>query len=202
MEVDPEGRLSPMADIESGDASKRTTSPPLNLRRRSTRTKAAAAKHALSDGEVPFPTRRTKPTGPTGKTRTYKPTLRRQAEVDSTLVDRPAKKSRTESPSLVIPIGGLHLKAADMSQLGNTPDTAIVLDKINVCTLSVSVHYNAHTTLGHKRDATQSLPSQSSRELRPSKSKPKVRVSQHASQCFELIAMTLLLDAPSRHERG
>ncbi|KAH6871656.1 hypothetical protein BKA70DRAFT_1450930 [Coprinopsis sp. MPI-PUGE-AT-0042] len=66
-------------------------------------------------------------------------------------VTRPVKKLRTESPLLEIPIGGVHLKAADMSQLGNTPDTAIVLDQID-------------------DDVLRRLPPQTSARLRPSKS--------------------------------
>ncbi|KAH6901004.1 hypothetical protein BKA70DRAFT_1437233 [Coprinopsis sp. MPI-PUGE-AT-0042] len=44
----------------------------------------------------------------------------------------PPKKPRVESPPYEqVPAGGMHLKAADMSHVGNTPDTAIVLDQID-----------------------------------------------------------------------
>jgi hypothetical protein len=47
----------------------------------------------------------------------------------------PAKKPRKERLNHNIPVGGKHLKAADLSQVGNTPDTAIVLHQIDVSSL-------------------------------------------------------------------
>jgi hypothetical protein len=44
----------------------------------------------------------------------------------------PTKKPRRERVGLDIPVGGVRLKAADLSQVGNTPDTAIVLHQIDV----------------------------------------------------------------------
>jgi hypothetical protein len=51
-----------------------------------------------------------------------------------------AKRARLEDLPLQIPDGGIHLKAARMSTMGDTPDTAIVIDRINVSDVALSLY--------------------------------------------------------------